>query len=73
MNAQGLPFYVGVGLAAMQLARVLRNVDFDSRPSCWDAFKACGWAGVCLWAGATVDYACMLGGVETGLAGLGLA
>lgn len=74
MNTQGLPYYFGVSLAALQLARILRTVDFESRESCWEAFKACGWAGVWLWAGATIDYGFMLGGVQTGFAALsGLA
>ncbi|KAJ3575151.1 hypothetical protein NP233_g1287 [Leucocoprinus birnbaumii] len=31
LNGQNLPFYCGVGLAAVQLARVLRRTDFSSR------------------------------------------
>ena len=63
MNAQGLPYYAGVSLAALQLTRILYKTDFDSRASCWDGFKSCGWAGVWVWAGATLDYALMLAGV----------
>ena len=68
---QGLPYYAGVALAGLQLARILRSTDFDSRASCWAGFKGCGWAGVWVWAGATVDYIMMLGGlsVPVGLAG----
>lgn len=74
MNAQGLPYYVGVGLAGVQLARILKNVDFESRPSCWEAFKSCGWTGVWLWAGASVDYGLVLAGVQTSAAAvLGIA
>ncbi|KAI0693812.1 4-hydroxybenzoate polyprenyl transferase [Cytidiella melzeri] len=73
MNAQGLPYYLGVGLAGLTLARILRSVDFDSRSSCWDAFKKCGWSGVWVWAGASTDYVLsVLMGVETGFSAVGL-
>ena len=62
MNAQGLPYYAGVGLAGLQLARILYKPDFSSRPSCWAGFKGCGWAGAWLWTGAVADYAMMLAG-----------
>ena len=64
MNAQGLPFYAGVGVAAAQLARVLYRTDFDSRPSCWAGFKGCGVAGASIWVGALADYASMLAGIQ---------
>lgn len=60
LNAQGLPFYLGTTLAAAQLARVLYNTDFDSRPSCWKGFVGCGWAGFWIWMGALTDYIVML-------------
>lgn len=60
LNAQGLPFYAGVGLGALQLARVLRNTDFDDRPSCWKGFVGCGWAGFWVWMGALADYTLLL-------------
>lgn len=57
LNAQALPFYCGVGLAAVQLARVLYRTDFDNRPSCWKGFVGCGWSGFWIWIGAVADYA----------------
>ncbi|KAH9951854.1 UbiA prenyltransferase family-domain-containing protein [Amylocystis lapponica] len=62
LNAQGLPFYVGTGLAGLQLARVLAKTDFDDHKSCWTGFVACGWAGFLIWMGATADYILMLSG-----------
>jgi len=56
LNGQGLPFYVGTGLAAVQLARVLARTNFDDRPSCWTGFVGCGWAGFWVWMGALADY-----------------
>jgi 4-hydroxybenzoate polyprenyltransferase len=56
LNAHGLPFYMGVGLATAQLARVVYQTDFDSRPSCWRGFVGCGWAGLWIWLGALGDY-----------------
>ena len=70
VNAQGLPYFAGVGLAGWYLARVLWRTDFDDRKSCWDGFKACGLAGAALWVGATVDYGMMLAGCETPLSAL---
>ncbi len=64
MNGQGLPFYTGVGLAGVQLARILYKTDFNSRPSCWQGFKDCGRAGAFIWAGALADYGLLLGGVQ---------
>lgn len=63
-NAQGLPFYAGVGLAGVQLARMVYKTDFDSRPSCWAGFKGCGTAGALVWAGAMADYTLLLSGVS---------
>ncbi|KAF4619969.1 hypothetical protein D9613_005519 [Agrocybe pediades] len=60
LNAHGEPFYMGVGLATLQLARVLYRTDFDSRPSCWKGFVGCGWAGFWIWMGALGDYAFLL-------------
>jgi 4-hydroxybenzoate polyprenyltransferase len=56
MNASGIPFYAGVGLAGVQLARALRNTNFDNRASCWNGFVACGWSGFWIWMGALGDY-----------------
>ncbi|KAI0080639.1 para-hydroxybenzoate-polyprenyltransferase [Panus rudis PR-1116 ss-1] len=62
LNSQSLPFYAGVGLAGIQLARVLRGTDFDDRKSCWKGFVGCGWAGFWIWAGAVVDYGLLASG-----------
>ncbi|KDQ64714.1 hypothetical protein JAAARDRAFT_235937 [Jaapia argillacea MUCL 33604] len=64
LNVQGAPFYAGVGLASLQLARVLYQTDFDCRPSCWKGFVGCGWAGFWIWVGALADYALMLTGTS---------
>ncbi|KAG7097120.1 hypothetical protein E1B28_004498 [Marasmius oreades] len=56
LNAHGPAFYVGVGLAAAQLARVLYHTDFDVRESCWRGFVGCGWSGFWVWMGAVADY-----------------
>lgn len=60
LNHQGLPFYIGVGFAGIQLARTIRSTDFSDRASCWKGFVDCGWVGRWIWAGATVDYLWML-------------
>lgn len=60
LNSQGDPFYLGVGLAAVQLARVLHRTNFDNRASCWKGFVGCGWAGFWIWVGALGDYALLL-------------
>ncbi|KAF9469025.1 4-hydroxybenzoate polyprenyl transferase [Collybia nuda] len=57
LNAHGTPFYLGIGLASIQLARVLRRTNFDIRSSCWEGFVGCGWAGFWIWMGALGDYA----------------
>ncbi|TFK55826.1 4-hydroxybenzoate polyprenyl transferase, partial [Heliocybe sulcata] len=57
VNAQGPLFYAGVGIAAVQLARVLYRTDFDDRASCWKGFVGCGWSGFWIWMGALADYA----------------
>lgn len=62
LNTQGLPFYLGVGLATAQLARVLYQTDFDSRLSCWKGFVGCGWTGFWIWMGALGDYALLVSG-----------
>ena len=56
LNAQGVPFFLGTGFAAAQLARVIHRTDFDDRESCGRGFIACGWAGFCVWVGALGDY-----------------
>ncbi|KAF5392689.1 hypothetical protein D9757_000981 [Collybiopsis confluens] len=55
LNGQALPFYAGVGLAALQLGRVVMKTDFEDRESCWKGFIGCGWAGFWVWAGTSVD------------------
>ncbi|KAH7879595.1 4-hydroxybenzoate polyprenyl transferase [Lentinula edodes] len=57
LNDQTAPFFLGVSLAAAQLARVLIRTDFDVRESCWRGFVGCGWSGFWVWAGALGDYA----------------
>ncbi|KAF9247161.1 4-hydroxybenzoate polyprenyl transferase [Melanogaster broomeanus] len=63
LNVQGAPFYLGVGLGAAQLARVLWRTDFDSGTSCWQGFVGCGWSGFWVWMGALADYGIMISGV----------
>lgn len=60
LNSQGEAFYLGVGLATIQLARVLYRTDFNDSPSCWKGFVGCGWAGFWIWMGALGDYAVLL-------------
>ncbi|KAF5369909.1 hypothetical protein D9758_001193 [Tetrapyrgos nigripes] len=60
LNGHGAPFYVGVGLAAAQLARIVYRTDFDIRESCWKGFVDCGWSGFWIWMGATADYVLLL-------------
>ncbi|KIM68675.1 hypothetical protein SCLCIDRAFT_1180573 [Scleroderma citrinum Foug A] len=62
VNAQGAPFYLGVGLGAAQLARVLWRTDFDNRASCWQGFVGCGWSGFWVWTGALADYVTVISG-----------
>lgn len=62
LNAQTAPFYLGVGLGAAQLARVLWMTDFNDRPSCWRGFVGCGWSGFWVWMGALADYGIMISG-----------
>jgi 4-hydroxybenzoate polyprenyltransferase len=63
LNSHGLPFFLGTGLAGIQLARVLSRTDFDDRASCWKGFTGCGWAGFWVWMGALSDYMMLLFGV----------
>jgi len=60
LNSQGELFYLGVGLASLQLARILYRTDFDNRQSCWNGFVGCGWAGFWIWMGALGDYVMLL-------------
>ncbi|KAL4081756.1 UbiA prenyltransferase family-domain-containing protein [Scleroderma yunnanense] len=62
INAQGAPFYIGVGLGTAQLARVLWRTNFDDRASCWQGFVGCGWSGFWVWMGALMDYVTMMSG-----------
>ncbi|KAG8690798.1 Para-hydroxybenzoate--polyprenyltransferase, mitochondrial precursor (PHB:polyprenyltransferase) [Ceratobasidium sp. 423] len=59
-GGMGLGYFAGLGLGAIQLARILYRVDFDDRADCWKAFVKCGWFGFWMWAGTTVDYFSML-------------
>ncbi|CAE6446508.1 unnamed protein product [Rhizoctonia solani] len=59
-GGMGLGYFSGLGLGAIQLARILYHVDFDDRADCWKAFVKCGWFGFWMWAGTTVDYLTML-------------
>ena len=56
LNAQGAPFFIGTGLAAAQLARIIYRTDFDDRTSCGRGFVACGFVGFWIWMGALGDY-----------------
>jgi len=56
LNSSGMPYYIGVSVAAMQLARVLYRTDFHNRVSCWQGFTGCGWAGLWVWIGTLGDY-----------------
>ena len=56
LNSQTLPFYCGVGIGAIQLARVLRRTDLDDRPTCWKGFVGCGWSGFWVFVGSLADY-----------------
>lgn len=56
LNAQGAPFFIGTGLAAAQLARIIYRTDFDDRAGCGRGFVACGFVGFCIWMGALGDY-----------------
>ncbi|PPQ66753.1 hypothetical protein CVT24_008710 [Panaeolus cyanescens] len=60
LNSQTELYFAGVGLAAIQLARIIRRTDFDSRTSCWQGFVGCGWAGFWVWMGALADYFALL-------------
>ena len=56
LNAQGAPFFLGTGLAAAQLALVIRRTNFNDRTSCGRGFAACGWVGFWVWMGTLGDY-----------------
>ncbi|KAJ3549519.1 hypothetical protein NMY22_g845 [Coprinellus aureogranulatus] len=56
INQQTEIFYAGVGVAALQLGRILYRTDFDDRASCWKGFVGSGWAGFWIWMGAFADY-----------------
>ncbi|KAJ7499058.1 para-hydroxybenzoate-polyprenyltransferase [Mycena latifolia] len=60
MNSHGVPFYLGVSLAAAQLARIIYRTDYDQRQSCWQGFVDCGWSGFWIWMGALADYLLIL-------------
>ncbi|KAJ7179853.1 UbiA prenyltransferase family-domain-containing protein [Mycena crocata] len=56
LNSHGTPFYLGVSLAAAQLARIIYRTNYDDRQSCWQGFVDCGHAGFWIWIGALADY-----------------
>lgn len=57
------PFFVlSVGGAAAHLTWQLRNVDFDSRQSCWRVFRSNKWLGALIAAGFGADYWYRVGG-----------
>ena len=56
VGVAGVPFYAGLGVGAVQLARVLRQTNFDDRASCWKGFVGCGWSGFWIWMGAVGNY-----------------
>ncbi|KIM46021.1 hypothetical protein M413DRAFT_441090 [Hebeloma cylindrosporum] len=65
INSQGEAFYLGLGLATIQLARVLYRTDFNNRPSCWKGFVGCGWAGFWIWMGTLGDYVMLLSSLSS--------
>jgi 4-hydroxybenzoate polyprenyltransferase len=60
LNSHGAPFYLGVSLAAAQLARIIYRTDYDQRQSCWQGFVDCGWSGFWIWMGALADYSLLM-------------
>ncbi|KAG8766168.1 Para-hydroxybenzoate--polyprenyltransferase, mitochondrial precursor (PHB:polyprenyltransferase) [Ceratobasidium sp. 428] len=56
----GIGYFSGLGLGAIQLARILHRTDFDDRADCWKNFVKCGWFGFWMWSGSTLDYLVML-------------
>lgn len=63
LNGHGMPFFAGIGLAGFQLAKVLKQTKWNERESCWKGFVQCGWVGIWIWAGASVDYALSITGL----------
>ncbi|KZW03692.1 4-hydroxybenzoate polyprenyl transferase [Exidia glandulosa HHB12029] len=57
IGASGVPFFLGLGVGAVQTVRALFGTDFDDRASCWRGFVGCGWAGFWIWMGAGADWA----------------
>ncbi|KIK08371.1 hypothetical protein K443DRAFT_85083 [Laccaria amethystina LaAM-08-1] len=60
LNSQREAFYLGIGLASLQLARVIYRTDFDDRSCCWKGFVGSGWAGFWIWMGALGDYGMLI-------------
>jgi len=56
LNGQGIPFYLGIGASAVELARILSGTNFDDRSSCWNGFVRCGRMGAFISMGLTGDY-----------------
>ena len=71
LNAQGMPFFIGTGLATAQLARIIYRTDFDDRASCGRGFVACGFVGFWIWMGALGDYIWLQLGADEEPSGIG--
>jgi len=57
LSAAGPLYYIiSCGGAAIHSAWQLKNVDFDSRPSCWKMFCSNNWMGAIIWLGTFADY-----------------
>ncbi|KAG9073447.1 Para-hydroxybenzoate--polyprenyltransferase, mitochondrial precursor (PHB:polyprenyltransferase) [Ceratobasidium sp. UAMH 11750] len=59
-SGMGIGYFGGLGLGAIQLARILHQADFDDRADCWKNFVKCGWFGFWMWSGSTLDYLVLL-------------
>ncbi|SCV69164.1 BQ2448_2184 [Microbotryum intermedium] len=69
MNGQGLGFWTfSVGGAAWHLFNQLKNVELDSRQSCWETFASNRNLGAIVWSGLMVDYTAMMLGIDPTLA-----
>jgi 4-hydroxybenzoate polyprenyltransferase len=55
-NGHGYPFFIGVTLGAVHLARFIARVDFENKESCDCSLIRCSWFGFWVWAGALADY-----------------
>ncbi|KAG2073843.1 4-hydroxybenzoate polyprenyl transferase [Suillus decipiens] len=55
-NGHGLPFFCGVALGGLHLARLLARTDFESKEDCDATLLSNGWFGFWVWAGAFADF-----------------